>query len=188
MLINNYKKAVVTQYLDTVVTTEDISKFYNENKEIFKLNEELVQLKYIHFGNELIKPNEFVKLFKSDAKNDLDSLAARELQLKSFNLNDSIWIRLDDVLKKLPILNNKDKDRILKKIKFFQKEDSLVVYLVAVKKALRRNETAPMSYVLPTIKQMILHKRKLELFKKIEETLVNDAINNKEFETYDYDK
>lgn len=188
ILINKYKGAVVNQYLDTIVTLDDTSNFYKENKEIFKLNEELVQLKYIHFGNEVLNQNEFVNLFKSDKANDLDSLKSRELQFKSFNLNDSIWIRLDDILMKLPILDKNDRDRILKKTKFFQKKDSLGVYLVAVKRALRRNQTAPMSYVQPTIKQMILHKRRLELFKKIEETLVNDAISNKEFEMYEYDK
>jgi hypothetical protein len=31
---------------------------------------------------------------------------------------------------------------------------------------------------------MILHKRKLELLRKIEETLTEDAIKNKEFEIY----
>ena len=56
---------------------------------------------------------------------------------------------------------------------------------MAVKDVLSRGQTAPMSYVLPTVKQMILHRRKLELLKKIEETLIEDAITNKEFEIYE---
>ena len=83
------------------------------------------------------------------------------------------------------MLDENDKDQILKKSKFLQKEDSLGVYLVAVKDALKKNQTAPMSYSIPTIKQMILHRRKLDLYKKIGETLVEDAINNKEFEIYE---
>ena len=185
VLINKYKEAVIEQYLDTVVTSEDLVKFYDENKEIFRLNEELVKFKYIHFGNDLLNPKEFIALFKSEKKEDIDSLRAREMQLKSFNLNDSIWIRLEDVLLKIPLLDENDKDQILKKSKFLQKEDSLGVYLVAVKDALKKNQTAPMSYSIPTIKQMILHRRKLDLYKKIGETLVEDAINNKEFEIYE---
>jgi len=185
MLINKYKSAVVEQYLDTVVTSDDISKFYNENKEIFKLNEELVKLKYIYFSNDLLNPEDFVTLFRSSKKEDIDSLQSQEMQLNSFNLNDSIWIRLEDIMTKIPSFDNRDKERILKKSKYFEKKDSLGVYLVAVKGALRRNETAPMSYVLPTIKQMILHKNKLELLKQIEKTLVEDAIGSKEFEIYE---
>ena len=185
MLINKYKSAVVEQYLDTVVTSDDILKFYDENKAIFKLNEELVKIKYIHFSHDLLNPKDFITLFKSSKQEDIDSLKSQEMQLRSFNLNDSIWIRLEDIMTKIPVLDTRDKERILKKTKFFEKKDSLGVYLVAVKAALRRNETAPMSYVLPSIKQMILHKKKLELLKKIEETLVEDALINKEFEIYD---
>jgi len=188
ILIDKYKGAAVAQYLDTVVTDEDISTFYKENKEIFKLNEALVKFKYIHFGNELLNPEDFISLFKSKKNEDRDSLLSQEFQLKSFNFNDSTWVRLDDVMNKIKAFDTSDKRSFLKKSRFFKKEDSLGVYLVAVKDALDRNDTAPQSYVLPTIRQMILHKRKLDLLKKIEKTLVEDAINNKEFEIYENDK
>ena len=127
----------------------------------------------------------FKKFFTKDKKEDLDSLRSRELQLISYNLNDSIWIRLDDVMNKVKGFEQTEKTKILKKNSFFEKKDSIGVYLVAVKGVLGRGEIAPMSYVLPTVKQMILHKRKLELLKKIEETLIEDAISNKEFEIYE---
>ncbi len=85
------------------------------------------------------------------------------------------------VIKKLPFLNE---ERKLKKINFLQKEDSLEVYLVALKNVLYRNDIAPKSYVEPTIKQMILHKRKLEFLKEIEKSLLEDATKNKQFEAY----
>ena len=56
--------------------------------------------------------------------------------------------------------------------------------MVAVKKVLYRNEIAPKSYMTPTIKQMILHQRKLLLLRNIEETLIDDARKNKQFEIY----
>ncbi len=185
ILIDKYKGAAVAQYLDTVFTDEDVSNFYNENQEIFKLNEELVKFKYIHFGNDLLNPEDFISLFRSSKKEDLDSLVSQEMQLKSFNFNDSTWIRLEDVRNKIPILKKSDKSQLLKKTNYLKKEDSLGVYLIAIKDVLGRNQTAPKSYVLSTVKQMILHKRKLDLLKKIEQTLMEDAINNKEFEIFE---
>lgn len=185
LLISRYKEAVIEQYLDTLATSEDVDKFYDENKEIFKLNEELVKLRYIYFSNQLNNPKELKQLFRSSKKEDLDSLKSQELHLISYNLNDSIWIRIDDIKDKIKFFTKEDRNRILKKTSFFEKKDSLGVYLVAVKDVLKRGQIAPMSYVLPTVKQMILHKRKLELLKKIEETLIEDAITNKEFEVYE---
>ncbi len=181
LLIDKYKKAVLQQDLDTVITENNIDEYYQANKNIYKLNEDLIQLRYIHFNKDLKNEKEVIKLFKSSDKEDIKILIDKELEFNSFNFNDSIWISYNAVLKKLPILKDKG---VLKNNKFIQKEDSLGVYLVVVNDVLYRNQIAPKSYVVSTIKQMILHKRKLELLKKIEQTLVKDAINKKQFEQY----
>lgn len=184
LLINRYKEAIVAQELDTLITSEDIEEFYNANKDIFKLNEELVKIRYIQYGNNVINPKEFAKLFKADDNENDRKLMEQELQLKSYNLNDSIWIRYDDVMKHISFLKDDNKDKYLRKNYAFEQEEDESTYLVKVKDVLLRNEIAPMSYTIPTIKQMILHKRKLELIRKIEETLTNDAIKNKELQIY----
>jgi hypothetical protein len=81
-------------------------------------------------------------------------------------------------------LNTVNKKTLLKKSNFIEKEDSLGLYLIAINNVLKRNDIAPISYVKPTIKQIILHKRKLELLRKIEVELLNDAIKNQNFERY----
>jgi hypothetical protein len=81
-------------------------------------------------------------------------------------------------------LKDLDKQELLKKDNFVKKEDSLSLYLVKIKNVLNRNEIAPKSYITPSIKQMILHQRKLQLLKNIEETLLEDAQNKKQFEIY----
>jgi len=184
LLIDKYKQAVVQQDLDTVFSKEDIDEYYQNNKAIFRLNENLVQLRYIYFDKEINDEEDIRRLFRSNKEEDINELAERELEFNSFNFNDSIWISQSDVIKRLPFLKSESK---LKKDKFMQKEDSLGVYLLTINNVLYRNDLAPKSYVVPTIKRMILHKRKLELAKKIEQTLVSDAIENKQFELYKND-
>ena len=181
LLIDKYKKAVLQQELDTLITDKDIDDYYEANKNVYKLNEDLMKLKYIYFSIDLSDKKEIIKLFKSDDPEDLALLIEKELELYSFTFNDSIWISTREVEKKLPFLKDEEK---LKKNQFIQKEDSLGVYLLAVRDILHRNQVAPKSYVIPTIKQMLLHKRKLELMNSIEKTIMIDAINNKQFEQY----
>ena len=52
LYINAYKEALVSNKLDTIVTDAQVKQFYLSNHENFKLNEELVQLKYIHLNND----------------------------------------------------------------------------------------------------------------------------------------
>ncbi|WP_111707912.1 peptidyl-prolyl cis-trans isomerase [Lutibacter citreus] len=184
LFINSYKEAVVKQYLDTLITNKDIDEFYEKNTQNFKLNEELVKLKYIKLGKDAYEKKELVKLFKSSKKQDLDSLQKMKLSLNSFHLNDSIWIKYNDILNKIPIVKEIDKKLLLKKDYFIQKEDSLSLYLVTIKDVLKRNSLAPKSYITPTIKQMILHQRKLSLLRSIEETIIDDARKKQQIETY----
>lgn len=184
LYINSYKEAVVQQNLNKEVSDEDLQKFYREERQNFRLNEELLQLKYIKFEKSIYNQKELVKLFKSKEVSDLDSLKSKVLFLNSHHLNDTVWVKFNDVMRQIPILKEFDKKSLLKKDKFIQKEDSLNVYLVTIKEVLERNEIAPISYVKPTMIQMILQQRKLLLIGEIEETLVDDARKKQEIEIY----
>ena len=180
LLINNFKEALIKQQLDTIIFDDEVEAYYLINNENFKLNEVLVKSKYLYFDASVINKKEIVKFFKSEEIEDAEELERQQLSFKMYQLNDSIWTELDKILLKLPF----SKENLLKKSKFIQKQDSLGLYLVAIKDVLRRNDIAPLSYIKPTIKEMILHKRKIELIRDIEKIIVKDATKNNNFKIY----
>jgi hypothetical protein len=180
LLINNYKEQLIKQQLDTVISEAEIDSYYELNKKNFKLNEELIKVKFINFNINLINKKEVVALFKSNDSEATEALEKYHLNFKSFQLNDSVWVPLDNIMLKIPFL----KEKLLKKTKFIQKQNSLSLYLVAVKDVLRRNDLAPKSYIKSTIKQLILHQRKIELIREIEQIIVKDALQNENFKIY----
>ena len=183
LLINKYKEAVINQNLDTIVNQVDIDFFYKENKETFKLNEELMQLRFIQIDANMDNKDEIKELFYANDKQSLEELIEKELEYKSFFFNDSIWVKYSEVLRKIPLITKNDIKNSVKS-KFITKQDSLNTYFIKVNKVLKRNNTSPKSYVRQTIIQMILHTRKLKLLKKIERTLLNDANKNGQYEIY----
>ncbi|MGG8497655.1 hypothetical protein ACQY1Q_14695 [Tenacibaculum sp. TC6] len=184
LYINNYKEKLIKQKLDTIVSDEEVADFYNENKDNFKLSEELLQFDYVHFDKDHLEEKDIIKRFKSVKEEDREELEKYLLSFKSYRLQDSTWVTVNYLQRKIPPFAKESKENLLKISKFIQKEDSLGVYLVAVKNILQKNETAPLSEVTNRIKQIILHKRKLELIREIEKTLINDAIQNKNFKEY----
>lgn len=180
LLINGYKERLIKQQLDTLIEQKEIADYYKLNSKNFRLNEELIKTRYLHFSNDLLDKKEVVRLFKDGAIEDLEALELRQLTFKMMMLNDSVWTSLENVMLKMPFSRN----NLLKKTKLFQKEDSLGLYLVAIKDVLLRNQIAPLSYIEPTIKQMILHQRKLQLIRDIEKIIVKDAIQNKNFKIH----
>ena len=56
--------------------------------------------------------------------------------------------------------------------------------MIKIESILKTNDIAPLSYVRPTIEQIILNKRKQNLLKKIKKDITIDAIKNKNFEIF----
>ncbi|AUC82009.1 peptidylprolyl isomerase [Lacinutrix sp. Bg11-31] len=179
-----YLEALVYKNLDTAVSTIEATKYYEENKQAFKLNENLIKFRYINIEENRLDFSDVKKKFKrfnTKDKRELDSIA---IQFKSYSLNDSVWIRLDQVITKIPTVTTDNKNELLKKSNFIQSKDSLGLYLMQINDVLLRNAEAPLEYVRPTIKQIVVNKRKLELVRQLEKDITKDAIKNKQFEIY----
>lgn len=184
LFIKAYLEGLVKQNIDTTVSAQEAAAVYERNKETFKLNEELIKFRYINVSesNADIKDVEArFKRFDKDDKKILDSIS---IQFRAYSLNDSIWIKADQVMTKIPAINAENKKELLKKSNFIQLKDSLGLYLMQINDVLYRNDVAPIEYVMPTIKQIVINKRKLEFIKQLEKDIAKDAIKNKQFEIY----
>jgi len=179
-----YKDIIATRELDSVISEDQLKKFYEENKSSFLLNEELVQLRYIHVGKNNTSISKIKQQLNRFNQEDKEELTKKLIQFKTHSLNDSAWVQAVSVLNAIPVITHKNFDQLLKKSNFIELQDSLGVYLIHVKDVLLRNEVAPIDYVKPTIVQIILNGRKLETIKKIEKDIIEDAIRNKNFEKF----
>jgi len=183
LYIEAYKSSIVAKQLDSIITFEELEKFYNQNKENFKLNDNLLKIRYIHIDENFSNTKELVEKFKRFDSIDKNELTKLSIKFKAFNLNDSIWIKNDLLIRVLPVLKQNN-IQVLKKTNFTQLQDSLGVYLVKIEAVLKTNDIAPLSYVKPTIEQIVINKRKQEILKKIEKEITIDAIKNKNFELF----
>ena len=183
LYIEAYKSSIVAKQLDSIIALKELEDFYNQNKENFKLNDDLLKIRYIHIDANFSNTKELVEKFKRFDSIDKYELTNLSIKFKAFNLNDSIWIKNDVLIGALPVLKYSN-SQVLKKTNFTQLQDSLGVYLVKIEAVLKTNDIAPLSYVKQTIGQILLNKRKQELLKKIEKDITKDAIKNKNFELF----
>ncbi|MFD0835556.1 peptidyl-prolyl cis-trans isomerase [Mariniflexile aquimaris] len=179
-----YIEALVKKNMNTDVTKEEAIEYYNLNKDVFRLNEELLKFRYIHVDPNILNYNTIEQKFRRFNKKDKKDLEAISIQFKSYSLNDTIWIKASQVVNKISAITLENKDQLLKKSNFVQLKDSLGVYLMQINDVLLRNDTAPLEYVRPTIDQIVINKRKLELIRELEKDITKDAIKNKQFEIY----
>jgi len=180
-----YKEALVLKSHDTAISKPQLTEFYEREKENFKLKERIMQLRFVELPIQYLDKDlvaKKLKDFKADDKRYLDSIS---VQFRKVNFNDSIWVSVFRVMEEITPLTAENQDKYLKNSQFFELQDSLGVYLAKVNDLLEINDIAPLSYIEPTIRQLLLNRRKLDYMKKLEVELMDEAIKEKEFEVYE---
>ncbi|WP_347374916.1 peptidyl-prolyl cis-trans isomerase [Aequorivita sp. Q41] len=186
LLTEAYKNVIVDKQIDSVITEAEYKEYYEVNKENFKQKDFLVKMRYIQLPSNyegVASVKEKLNRYNDKDKTSLNNL---NYQFIASNFNDSVWIKRDVLYNVLPVIKERSAE-VLKKSNFSQLQDSLGVYLVKIENVLNPNDIAPISYVKPILKQIILNKRKLELIKKLETDITKDAIETNNFEIYKND-
>src|SRR5690606_39960221 len=101
-----YINVVNSRHLDSTVTESEFREYYDRNKENFRLNDVLLKMRYIHLspnfeGTASVKE----KLFRFNDK-DREYLNDHSYEFLSSNLNDSVWVKKDNLISALPILKD----------------------------------------------------------------------------------
>lgn len=179
-----YIEEIVKTKVDTVISDKELKEYYDKNKDNFKINGTLLQLRYINLPKDHPKFSIIRSKFLDFKKSDKKFWDTYQVQFKKSALNDSVWVELNEVYRKLPFINPDNQNKYISEGISFEKSDSLNVYLVKIKKILNNNQTSPYTYLKPTLQQVILNRRKLELINKFEKEITDDAIKNNKYEIY----
>jgi hypothetical protein len=180
----DYIESLVIRQIDTVVTEVQIEEYYAKNKQYFKNSSELVKLRYINLVKENPKFAKIKSKFSSFTKKDRKELEQLAVQFKSYAFNDSIWVDINQVYEKIPFINLENKQKYISSGMNFQYPDSTTVWLVKVNNVLPKDSPTPLEFLRPTIKQIIINNRKLDLINTIEKEITNDAIKDNKYEIY----
>ncbi len=179
-----YIEQIVKRSVDTVIGEKEIEEYYRQNKENFKTNGTLVRLRYICLPKENPKYELIKRKFFDFRKSDRKFWDTYAMQLKSFAFNDTVWTDMEQVYAKLPFINPENRDAFIQNGKSIQHADSLDMYLVKITGITGRNQVSPYEYIKPMLREVLLNRRKLELIKKFEKEITDDAIKDKKYEVY----
>ncbi len=183
-----YKDALVSQAADSMVTKSQMRSFYEKEKDNFRLKEQLVKIRFIQLPKQFLNKQTVIKKLKSFKPADIVFLDSIGVQFKKLNFNDSIWVQSTRLINEIPPLSLENQQKYLKKSQFFELEDAMGVYLTKVVDVRNINDVAPLSFIEPTIKQVLLNRRKLDYIRSLETEIIDEAIKKNEFEIYAQDE
>jgi len=183
LLSEAYLEALINSSINPDIDSTEIKEFYDKNKSLFRLNEDIFRLAFIELPldfSDTYQVRVKLKRYRDADKQFLDSISYR---YNSFSFESENWISKKQLIQKFPFINNYSY-KSLKNYNFFQYKDSLSLYLIKIIKSTKNGDISPIEYVLPTLEYMSLNKRKKELMLSIKSEILKDALLNNKFEIY----
>ncbi|MBW8333235.1 MAG: hypothetical protein K0M40_14510 [Prolixibacteraceae bacterium] len=179
LIVYRYKNELMKQKMDTAVNEADILKYFNENRESFILNRNIVKAIYIKVPVEVSNPENLKDLCVSDDPEQLAKLNEYCVSYaKIYDRFNDQWVAADMVLKNTPV-EISNQQHFLERNRFVESSDMNYYYLVCIRDYRLSGKASPIDYVYNDIRSLILSKQKMQFLKQIEKDVYKDGIDNK---------
>lgn len=184
LIIYSYEQQLIAQNLDTTVTSAQIKKYYEENKNNFELKQSILKASYAVIPKNALKIESAKRWFNSTKEKDRNELETYCMQFATnYNLVDTAWIYLDELMNVVP-LDRFSENSVLQKNNYITFSDNEFVYFVKVKDFMYKEEVSPLEFETENIRNIIINKRKVELINKMENDVYQKARNENDIELY----
>jgi hypothetical protein len=177
LLVYRYKNKLVKEKMDTTVTDSNIQKYFEEHRESFILNRNIVKAIYIKIPVQVSNPDNIKDLCTSDNKEKQAKLNEYCMSYaKAYDRFNDQWIAADMVLKNTPAII-KDQNQFLERNRFVESTDMNYYYIVCIRDYRLSGQVSPVEYVQNDIRNLILSKQKIDFLKQIEKDIYKEGID-----------
>lgn len=180
-----YQTYYIKQHLDTAIQAGEIEKYYKENIDNFVLKQNIIRATFLKVPKnapQIKKVREMIFAKTDQGKAELKSFC---LSFSSaYHISDSTWMIFDELVRNSPIVEIPNKVQFLKTNPYYETEDDSYLYFLKVDEYRISDNVSPLEFVRDEISNIILNKRKVELAKKLEDEVYNNALEQNDFEIY----
>jgi len=188
LLTYRYKKELMAQKMDTVVTDAEISGYYSKNLAQYRLHDNIVKAIYFKIPLEVANPEVIKALCQDDDSDKQTQLNEYGIQYaKVFDRFGDQWVSWSSINLQFPEEINIDQQN-LKRNKFLESSDTDYYYFICIRDFRQKGEYAPTEYVSNEIRNILLNERKIQFLKEIEEDIYQEGVASNKFKIYNIKK
>jgi len=181
LVIYKFETEYIKQKFDTVIPEADIKKYYEENKDNFKLRENICKVVWAQFPVTYPAAglNKIKNLFNKGSVSKLEEACSGKAI--NYDVSDTAWISFNDLTEHVPIKTDNPEEYI-KKHTFTELRDSTSIYFVRFTSNQNREATSPFNFERENIRSLLLNKRRLLVLDILEKDLFDKGTKDKDFE------
>lgn len=183
LVLNEYEQILVTEQLDSVVTAQELSDYYEANKEQYQSGVEWVRAFFVKAPLNVGNTEELKAWFQAGTRADMEKI---RLFCKQHNtpaiLDEQFWVRLDRILVELP--EGELPRRYMDAGTIFVQTDEQYLYLYKTLEYKGADEATPLSKVREEITRIILHQRRMKLLDENRSNIYEKGKQSGSFEMF----
>jgi hypothetical protein len=184
LLIYAYQQGLINQNFDTSVTAKEISDYYNQYREEFKLVKNIFMGRYIVVDKSAPNSKNLKKWYKSNKSDDIDGLTDYCHQFaKEYYLADSSWQYFSSINIKLPKFITEE-EYFLENTKGVWFEDQQYRHYIYIKNYQIKGSISPLALERKKIRNVLINKNKIQYLKQLEDELYQNALALKKIKIY----
>jgi hypothetical protein len=184
LLIYAYQQELINQNFDTSITKQEISDYYNQYREEFKLVKNVFMGRYIVVDKSAPKLKSLSKWYKSNKTDNIENLTDYCQQFaKEYYLADSSWQYFSTINNKLPEFITEEK-YFLENTKGVWFEDQQYRYYIYIKDYKIKGSISPLALEREKIRNVLLNKNKIQYLKQLEDELYQNGLALKKIKIY----
>ena len=184
LLKYRYQQRYVNDRLDTLITDEQIRRYYASHEPEFELRRPVLKVRFVDVMKASPNKDAILRMMTSEDYDDVqraDTLA-KSTALRYFDGADT-WMDAGELAKFFGL----DYTEMLSCLKGDMiryepedRDDLMAAYVLDI----RRTGTAPLEYCASRIRDILMSARKHELMNSLERDLLKDALEKKKFVVY----
>jgi hypothetical protein len=184
LVIHEYQSMMMVQKMDTIISREEMERYYSDHEERFMLTSNIVKALFIKLPIETPDIWKFRSLIRSDKQADMQELESLCYQFaeKYDDFNED-WITMDKLFieMKEELANQ---ENFLRWTKFHETRDSSSICLAAIFDYRLRGTLAPFEYVTEDIRRMIWNNRRIDFLRELENGIYNEGLKQNIFKIF----
>jgi hypothetical protein len=181
-----YQTYYIKQNLNDTVSDKEIQDYYKDRVDNFILKQNIIQGTYIKAPKEAPRTKHIKELMYSKKEKDIAELKSYCLSFSAaYHLADSSWIEFDKLVVNSPLAEIPNKIQFLRSYNYYETSDNEFLYFLKIDAYKISDNVSPLEFVKQDIKNIILNKRKVELARKLEDDVYENAAKRNDFEIFE---
>lgn len=180
LLIYEYEKKFLDRQLDTAISRQEISQYYDAHFEAFKLSVPLVKAVLVRFPTGTRQEGQMRIMGTAGTQERLQDLIDMAVKNNFYYHEYSDWVELSEITAQLPRLSEQENTRLLAASPLFEITQGDTRYFVVMTGVLKAGSPIPLDRASETIRTLILNQRKQELLRRMGDELLRRAIEQNE--------